>query len=37
MMIIEDCKKNINNSLQEIQEHTGKEVEALKEDTQKTF
>ena len=33
MMVIEDFKKNINNSLKEIQENTGKQVEA-KEETQ---
>ena len=31
MMMIEDFKKDINNSLKEIQENTGKQVEALKE------
>jgi hypothetical protein len=31
MTLIEDFKKNINNSLKEIQENTGKEVEVLKE------
>ena len=35
MMMIEDFKKDINNSLKEIQENTGKEVEALKDETQK--
>ena len=35
MMMIEDFKKGINNSLKEIQENTGKQVEALKEQTQK--
>ena len=35
MMIMEDYKKDINNSLKEIQENTGKQVEALKEETQK--
>ena len=34
-MVIEDFKKDINNSLNEIQENTGKQVEALKEETQK--
>jgi aromatic ring-opening dioxygenase LigB subunit len=34
-MVIEDFKKDINNSLKEIQENTGKEVEALKDETQK--
>jgi hypothetical protein len=37
MMMIEDFKKNINNSLKEIQENTGKQVEALKEVTQKSL
>ena len=32
MMMIEDFKKNMNNSLKEIQENTGKQVEALKEE-----
>jgi len=31
MMMIEDFKKNINNSLKEIQTNTGKLVEAIKE------
>jgi FtsZ-binding cell division protein ZapB len=35
MMMIEDFKKEINNSLEEIQENTGKQQEALKEETQK--
>ena len=34
-MLIEDFKRNINNSLNEIQENAGKQVEALKEETQK--
>jgi hypothetical protein len=33
MMMIED----INNSLKEIQENTGKQAEALKEETQKSL
>jgi hypothetical protein len=33
MMMMEDYKKDINNSLKEIQENTGKQVEALKEET----
>ena len=37
MMIIEDIKKDINNSLKEIQESTGKQLEALKEETQKSL
>ena len=31
-MMMEDYKKDINNSLKEIQENTGKQVEALKEE-----
>jgi vacuolar-type H+-ATPase subunit E/Vma4 len=37
MMLIQDFKKDINNSLKEIQENTGKQVEALKEETQKSL
>jgi hypothetical protein len=38
MMMIEDIKKNINNSLKEKQENTGKQLEALKEKkTQKSL
>jgi hypothetical protein len=37
MMMIEEFKKGINNSLKEIQEDTGKQVEALKEETQKSL
>ena len=37
MMVIEDFKKVINNSLKEIQENIGKHVEALKEETQKNY
>ena len=36
-MVIEDFKKNINNSLKKIQENTGKQLEALKEETQKSL
>ena len=36
-MLIEDFKKDINNSLKEIQENTGKQVEALKEETRKSI
>ena len=36
-MMIEDCRKDINNSFKEIQENTGKQVEALKEETQKSL
>ena len=35
MMLIEDFKKDINNALKEIQENTGKQIEALKDETQK--
>ena len=35
MMVIVDFKGGINNSLKEIQENTGKNVDALKEETQK--
>ena len=35
--MIEDFKKDINNSLNKIQENTGKPVEALKEETQKSL
>ena len=31
MMLVEDFKKGINNSLKKIQENTAKEVEVLKE------
>ena len=37
MMMMEDFKKEINNSLKEIQEYTGKQVEALKEEAQKSL
>jgi hypothetical protein len=32
MMLVEDFKKGINNSLKEIQENTAKQVEVLKEE-----
>jgi hypothetical protein len=35
MMMIEEFKKHINNSLKEIQENTGKQLEVIKEETQK--
>jgi hypothetical protein len=35
MMMIEDFKKDINNSLKEIQENKGKQLEALKKETKK--
>jgi hypothetical protein len=31
MMVVEDFKKGINNSLKEIQENTAKQIEVLKE------
>ena len=37
MMLIEDFKKDINNSLNGIQEKIGQQVEALKEETQKSL
>jgi hypothetical protein len=37
MMMIEDFKKDINNSVKEIQENTGKQVEDLKDKTQKSL
>jgi DNA repair exonuclease SbcCD ATPase subunit len=37
MMMIEDIKRDINNSLKEIQENTSKQLEALKEETQKSL
>jgi hypothetical protein len=33
MMMIEDFKKDINNSFKEIQENKGKQIETLKEET----
>jgi hypothetical protein len=36
-MMIEDFKKDINNSLKEIQENTGIQLKALKEETQKSL
>ena len=37
MTMINDIKKDINNSLKEIQENTSKTVEALKEETQNSL
>ena len=37
MILIVDFMKDINNSLKEIQENTGKQVEALKEESQKSL
>ena len=36
-MLVEDFKKGINNSLKEMQENTVKQVEALKEEAQKSL
>jgi hypothetical protein len=33
MMLVKNFKKEINNSLKEIQENSAKQVEALKEET----
>ena len=37
IMVVEDLKKGINNSLKEIQENSAKEVEALKKEVQKSL
>jgi hypothetical protein len=37
IMLIEDFKKGINNSLKEIQDNTAKQVEVLKEEAQKSL
>jgi hypothetical protein len=37
MMLVEDFKKGLNNSLKEIQEYTAKQVEVLKEEAQKSL
>jgi hypothetical protein len=37
MVLVEDFKKDINNPLKEIQENTAKQVEALREETQKSI
>ena len=37
MMMVEDIKKDFNNSLKEIQENTAEQVEDLKEETQKSL
>jgi hypothetical protein len=37
MMVVEDLKKGINNSLKEIHKNSAKEVEALKEEAQKSL
>ena len=36
MMMVEDIKKDFNNSLKEIQENTAKELQALKEKQENT-
>ena len=36
MMMIEDFKQDIKNPLKEIQENTGKQLEAIKKETQKS-
>ena len=36
-MMVEDIKKDFNNSLKEIQENTAKQVEDLEEETQKSL
>jgi len=37
MIMMEEIKKDINNSLKKIQDNTGEQVQALKEETQKSF
>jgi hypothetical protein len=37
LLMLEDFKKDTNNSLKKVQENTGKEVEVLKEETQKSL
>jgi vacuolar-type H+-ATPase subunit E/Vma4 len=37
MMMVEDIKKDLNNSLKEIQENIAKLVEDLKEEAQKSL
>jgi DNA anti-recombination protein RmuC len=37
MMVIEEIKKEINNSLKEIQKNTSKQLKPLKEETQKSL
>jgi hypothetical protein len=37
MMMVEDIKKNFNNSLKEIQENTAKELQLLKEKQENTI
>jgi hypothetical protein len=37
MILVEDFKKDINNSLKEMQENTAKQIEALKGEAQKSL
>ena len=37
MIVVEDFKKDLNNFLKDIQENTGKQLEALKVETQKSL
>jgi hypothetical protein len=37
MVLVEDFKKSITNSLKEIQENTAKQVEDFKEETHKSL
>ena len=37
MIMIQDFKKDINNTLIEIQENTGKQIKVLKDETQKSL
>jgi len=37
MMMVEDIKKNLNNSLKEIQGNTAKQVQDIKEKEQKSL
>ena len=37
IMMVEDIKKDFNNSLKEIQENTAKQVEDIKEEAQKSL
>ena len=36
-MMVEDLKKDFNNTLKEIQENTAKQVDVLKEEAQKSL
>ena len=37
MMLVEDFKKDINNSLKEIQENTANQIDVFKEEAQKSL